>query len=103
MSTPNQNAKVSDYYGFWQLYPNNIRSRRLFLQFEALKMGGPFCARAAVGLTTLYHVAYYTYQFTMLKPEDRRDLSYIIYLMQKLPFCASIGNPYNEEVKNNRI
>lgn len=45
MSSSNKNSKVEDYYGYWQLYPNNTRTRRWFQQFEALKNGGPFCMR----------------------------------------------------------
>ncbi|OZC12298.1 hypothetical protein X798_00820 [Onchocerca flexuosa] len=96
----NKNSNVEDYYGYWQLYPNNMRPRRWFQQFEALKHGRPFCMRMLAALTVACHVAYYIYQFNAVNPEHRQDLKHVIWLKRKLPFCASVGIPYKEEITN---
>ncbi|KAM3717862.1 putative cytosolic iron-sulfur protein assembly protein [Dirofilaria immitis] len=96
----NKNSKIDDYYGYWQLYPNNIRKRRWYQQFEALKYGRPFCMKVIATLTIAYHMVYYTYQFNAVSPEHRQDLKHIIWLKRKLPFFASIGIPYKKEIAN---
>ncbi|CAG9537880.1 unnamed protein product [Cercopithifilaria johnstoni] len=98
MSSSNKNSNVEDYYGYWQLYPNNTRVRRRFVQFEALKNGGPFCMRVVAAFAIAYHVAYYTYQFTVVNTEHRHDLGHVMWLKRKLPFFASIGIPYKEKI-----
>uniref|UniRef100_A0A0R3RT23 NIPSNAP domain-containing protein n=1 Tax=Elaeophora elaphi TaxID=1147741 RepID=A0A0R3RT23_9BILA len=102
MSSSNKSSDIEDYYGYWQLYPNNARARRRFLQLEAFKNGGPFCIRVIAAVTTAYHVAYYTYQFTAVSPEHQRDLRHVIWLKRKLPFFASIGIRYKEEIAIDR-
>ncbi|KAK6107966.1 hypothetical protein QQG55_30280 [Brugia pahangi] len=100
MSASNKNSDIEDYYGYWQPYPNNIRSRRWFQQFEAIKIGGPFCLRAIAACTIAYHVAYYTYQFTAVNPEYRHDLRHVIWLKQKLSVYPSIGICRKEKIEN---
>nr|CDQ05219.1 Bm14804 [Brugia malayi] len=100
MSASNKNSDVEDYYGYWQPYPNNIRSRRWFQQFEAIKIGGPFCLRAIAACAIAYHVAYYTYQFTAVNPEYRHDLRHVIWLKQKLSVYPSIGICRKEKIEN---
>ncbi|EFO25248.1 hypothetical protein LOAG_03238 [Loa loa] len=101
MSSSNKKSNVKDYYGYWQLYPNNIRARRWFQQFEALKNGGSFCMRIIAVFAVAYHAAYYTYQFTAVSPENRHDLRHVIWLKRKLPFFAPIGIRKKEEIANN--
>ncbi|EJW79862.1 hypothetical protein WUBG_09228 [Wuchereria bancrofti] len=100
MSSSNKNSDVEDYYGYWQPYPNNVRSRRWFQQFEALKIGGPFCLRAIAACAIAYHVAYYTYQFTAVSPEYRQDLRHVMWLKRKLSVYPSIGIRCKEEIEN---
>lgn len=86
--------KHSDYCGFWQPYPNNIRARRRFQQFEAMKNGGGlFGAKLVVSFTLLYHVAFYTYQLTKTNLEDRRDLVHIAWLKQKFSTSSIRDSP----------
>ncbi|VDK83428.1 unnamed protein product [Litomosoides sigmodontis] len=86
MSSSNKNSGDADYCGYWQLYPTNTRTRRRFLQFRALKNGGPFCMRVITAFTVAYHVVYYTYQFTVVNTEHRQDLRHVMWLKQKLSF-----------------
>uniref|UniRef100_A0A915PVG0 Uncharacterized protein n=1 Tax=Setaria digitata TaxID=48799 RepID=A0A915PVG0_9BILA len=90
LSFSNKGSEAKDYYGYWQPYPTNTRARRWFQQFEAMKNGGPFCIKVLSGLAIVYHLAYYTYQFTAVSPESRCDLKHVIWLKGKWPFCGSV-------------
>lgn len=52
MSSSNKKSDSDEYYGYWQIYPTNTRTRRRFIQFEALKNGAPFFMRV-IGFFTI--------------------------------------------------